>query len=220
MQANPGKFQLIISHRTDKRIVQMNVNDIIITSSNTVKLLGITFDSELTFNDHISVTCKKASRQLNVLKRFSAILSRKNKELIFQSFILSHFNYCSVVWNFCRKKKVRQLEKIQERALRFVCNDFNSTYMDLLKICSREPLYVTRTKCLAVQVYKSVNSLSPAYLNSLFVIKECEYNLRNSISLNQPVVNTVTYGLMSLRYHGPKIWNSLSNEIKSAKSLR
>ena len=118
------------------------------------------------------------------------------------------------------EKKVRQLEKIQERALRFVCNDFNSTYMDLLKICSREPLYVTRTKCLAVQVYKSVNNLSPAYLNSLFVIKECDYNLRNSISLNQPVVNTVTYGLMSLRYHGPKIWNSLSNEIKSAKSLR
>ena len=34
-----------------------------------VKLLGVTTDFEFKFNSHISNICKKASRQLNVLKR-------------------------------------------------------------------------------------------------------------------------------------------------------
>ena len=34
-----------------------------------VKLLGVTFDFKLTFNSHVSHICKKASQQLNVLKR-------------------------------------------------------------------------------------------------------------------------------------------------------
>jgi uncharacterized protein YpmS len=33
-----------------------------------VKLLGVTIDFQLNFNEHVSNICKKASRQLNVLK--------------------------------------------------------------------------------------------------------------------------------------------------------
>jgi hypothetical protein len=40
-----------------------------------VKLLGVTIDCQLKFNTHISNICKKASRQLNVLKRIGKHLT-------------------------------------------------------------------------------------------------------------------------------------------------
>jgi hypothetical protein len=36
------------------------------------------------------------------------------------SFILSNLNYCSITWHFCSEKNTLKMEKIQERALRFV----------------------------------------------------------------------------------------------------
>jgi hypothetical protein len=44
-----------------------------------VKLLGVAIDFELKFNSHISNICKKASRQLNVLKRLGKYLNNLGK---------------------------------------------------------------------------------------------------------------------------------------------
>ena len=51
MIANPDKFKAIM------------------LSSNEIDLLGITIDNKLSFDSHIAKICRKASRQLNALKR-------------------------------------------------------------------------------------------------------------------------------------------------------
>jgi hypothetical protein len=48
-------------------------------------LLGVTFDFKLTFNSHVSHICKKASQQLNVLKRIGNNLSKLGKLTIYHS---------------------------------------------------------------------------------------------------------------------------------------
>jgi hypothetical protein len=55
----------------------------------TVKLLGIDIDYQ--FNQHISNLCRKASQQLNVLKRLGSYLTKLNKLTIFHTFILISF---------------------------------------------------------------------------------------------------------------------------------
>ena len=57
-------------------------------------------DFQLNFNIHISNICKKASRQLNVLKRIGKHLCKLGKLNIYHSFILSNFNYCPLTWLF------------------------------------------------------------------------------------------------------------------------
>ena len=42
---------------------------------------------QLNFDQYISNLCRKAGQQLNVLKRFSLVLSRLNKLTIFHTFI-------------------------------------------------------------------------------------------------------------------------------------
>ena len=45
------------------------------------------------------------------------------------------------------------------------------------------------------------------------------YNLRNNRTWVLPKVRTVCYGLESVRYRGPKIWEMLPKDIKEANSL-
>ncbi len=51
---------------------------------------------------------------------------------MYRSYILSNFNYCPIVWHFCGIQNSRNMEKIQERALGFVYEDYELTYDILL----------------------------------------------------------------------------------------
>ena len=70
MQANPNKFQAIgVGKRTHERSPTFELGSIEITSDEEVKLLGVDIDFKLSFENHFSNLCKKAAKQLNVLKR-------------------------------------------------------------------------------------------------------------------------------------------------------
>ena len=101
-------------------------------SEETVKLLGVTLDYKLNFDPHISHLCKKAAEQLNVLKRLKSFISFAEKEVLVQSFVYSNFNCCPLVWYFSSSKSLQKIERIQERALRFLYHDHKSSYDDLL----------------------------------------------------------------------------------------
>ena len=129
MQANPEKFQAIgVGKRTHDMNLTIKVFGTQINCEDVVKLLGVDIHYQLNFDQHISNLCRKAGQQLNVLKRLSYFLSRLNKLTIFHTFILSNFNNCPLAWHFCSKSNSKKLEKIQERALRFVYDDFKLTY--------------------------------------------------------------------------------------------
>ncbi len=111
----------------------IEVHGINIPGKNEVKLLGITIDDKLKFDKQVDILCKNAARQLNILYRFKGISDLKEREKIYHTFILSNFNYSPIVWQFCGKVNTKKIEKIQERALRFMFNDKKSSYSSLLE---------------------------------------------------------------------------------------
>ena len=113
-----------------------------------------------------------------------------------------------------------KLEKLQERALRFVFRDTTSSYDSLLKQGNFLPLSVYRMRCLGIEVYKCVHGLkNPYYLNNLFKESCTKYDLRYSCRLEQPKFNTFTYGQRSFRYYGSKLWSILPYSVKNTKDL-
>ena len=46
---------------------------------------------------------------------------------------VSNFNFFPLAWHFCNKGNTSKLEKIQARALRFIDEDYESTYDELLE---------------------------------------------------------------------------------------
>ena len=96
---------------------------------------------------------------LYVLKRLSPFLSRLNKLTIFHTFILSNFNYCPLAWHFCSESNSKKLEKIQERTLRFVYDDFKSTYEELLNKANIPFLRIKRIRTMAVETFRILNDI-------------------------------------------------------------
>ena len=214
MQANPDKFQaLAIGKKTFDKNICFDLKGNKIECEKDVKLLGVTIDYELNFDKHISEMCKKASRQLNVLKRIGRYLNKLGRLTIYYSFILSNFNYCPITWHFCSEKNTKKIEKIQERALRFIYNDYDLDYEELLEKSKLPSLKVRRMRSIAIETFKILHKDSPVYLYNLINIKKHNYSFRYEQTAEIPPIRTKRYGLNSFRYYAAKLWNELPNHL-------
>ena len=135
------------------------------------------------------------------MKRLSPLLSRLNKLTIFHTFILSNFNYCPLAWHFCNENNYRKLEKIQERALRFVYEDFDSSYEELLDKAKIPTLHVRRLRTMALETFKILNNMSSPVLSNLVKLRDnSAYNFRYNNILQVPRVRTTKFGKTSFSY--------------------
>ncbi len=130
---NRGKLQCMFIGNDSHNTINVNIDNTVLSPSINLKILVVTIDERLTFNKHINIICSNSARQLNAIKRLQCNLDKESKVAIYRSYILSNFNYCPLVWHFCGIQNSRNMETIQERALRFVYEDYESTYDILIK---------------------------------------------------------------------------------------
>ncbi len=153
LSKNASKFQaLCVSKAVNPPLLELFIDGIIVRSEPRVKLFGIHIDQRLKFTYHITEMCKKANSQARALARLSSMLDTESKFLIFNAFVVSNFLYCRLVWHMCCVSDCKKIEKVQERALRYVLNDFNNTYSILLHIASKSTLYLARLRILAIEI--------------------------------------------------------------------
>ena len=73
MIVNPDKFQVVFlaKRRSDNTNIELETENEKISSTSSVKLLGVHIDDKLNFNEHINKICKSAGNQLNALIRLN-----------------------------------------------------------------------------------------------------------------------------------------------------
>ena len=91
----------------------------------------ITIDSNLTFENHISSICKKASQKLNALARIAPYMNTQKRRAIMKSFVTSQFSYCPLIWMFHSRRLNNKINSIHERALRITYQYHTSTFQEL-----------------------------------------------------------------------------------------
>ena len=131
MKLNEEKSHLLIFGTKSDRMT-LNIGATLIPESESEKLLGVTIDSKLNFNFHVSKLCAKASQKLHALARVSNYMDTEKVKLIMRSFIMSHFRYCPLIWMFHDRTTNSRINKIHERALRIVYRDTESSFDELL----------------------------------------------------------------------------------------
>ena len=222
MMVNPAKFQTIIIDKKKKCHTNetLKIGDKIIKASSSVKLLGVQIDDQLNFNLHISNICRSAANQLYALIRLKCFLAFEEKKTLINSYFYSNFNYCSLVWLFSSAKSLNKVESLQKRALRFLYDNYDSSYESILKISGKSTMNANRLRSLCIEIFKTLNNINPAFMNEMFELSKTNRAVRNQYKLNLevPIINQVTFGAKSIRYLGPKIRNSLPFHIKSSES--
>ena len=95
MKRNADKCHLLVSSN-EKVTIKIGSHEI--ANTKFEKLLGLHFDSGMSFDYHISEICKKVSRIICALARVTSCMSLSKKRSYMKAFFNSQFNYCSLIW--------------------------------------------------------------------------------------------------------------------------
>ena len=81
---------------------------------------------------------------------------------------MSNFNYCYLVWNFSSAQSLNKIANLKKRALRFLLNDYDSIYENLLKKSDDANINLRRQRTLCKEIHKTLNKLNSGYMNYIF----------------------------------------------------
>ena len=95
MRINADKSHSLVS---TNNTVKIKIGNFDITNSKNEKLLGVKFDHKLSFDDHISELCKKASRKIHALSRVASYMNISKRCILMNPFFKSKFSNCPFVW--------------------------------------------------------------------------------------------------------------------------
>ena len=169
MKANPDRCHFICS--TDDK-VNITVENQKICNSPCEKLLGVRFDSKLTFDAHINEICKKAGLKLDALARITPYMDSNKKRLLLNEFFMSQFNYCQLVWMCHNCTKNSKIVRLHERCLRSIYNDKKSSFEQLLEIDSSVSVHDRNLRAVSTKMYKIHHGISPTIMNGIFTLRQ------------------------------------------------
>jgi hypothetical protein len=114
----------------------------VIAPSPTIKWLGVTFDSKLTFHKHITgaaVRATKAIDSLHMLGNSIRGLPQIYRRYIVQGAILPMLLYASPAWYNGSKTQSNPMQKVQNRAMHFILGSFRTTPIHAMEVEASMP---------------------------------------------------------------------------------
>ena len=125
----------------------------------------MTIDNRLSFDNHVSVICKKINNQFTVMLRFQKLINKEKLLKLYKAFILLHFYYCSSVWHFCGACNADKVDNLNKRIIRFILQDYSSPCDILLSKVNMKSLFIRRLQNFMITLYKSLFFTNyPGYL--------------------------------------------------------
>ena len=189
-----------------------------IQQAQEIKLLGVMLDVNLQFSEHIKQIWTKTSRRIGVLSTLRNLIPTTARLTIYKTADMPHFTYSSLILHFCKASDGRNLERINERGLQTVYNDWSTSYNDLLSRAKTTKLYNRKLQDIAIFMFKIKHSMLPSSVTELFNTSHSNYNLRNA-GFRQECFNTTKYSKHSLRHFGPLLWSKIRREPRSVPTL-
>ena len=180
------------------------IGGINIFPTETVKSLGVTLDSCLTLNKHVSVVCSAASLHIRNIGKIRHLLTQSIKKLV-HAFITA-----------------QRLQRIQNTAARLVTRaNRNDHITPVLKSLHWLPVQERIIFKVLLLTYKTIHGSAPSYLSELVSSYTPSRSLRSSSKnlLCRRKTKLLQYGGRSFFSAAPKLWNELPDTVRKCESL-
>ena len=174
---------------------------------------------------YISETSSKASCLLNLLRRSMHNCSKDAKKRAYIALVRPHLEYCSPVWSPHQLKLINTLEKVQQRAARWVCgtkwdpinHGWTASYATLYSELKWPSLQQRRSIAVCHQMYKIVHNLDCIEFDKYFIYKKilCRFH-PYSLSIPSSRINVFRF---SFFINAPHLWNDLPSDVVQLSSF-
>ena len=131
----------------------------VLENEDNIKCLGVTITNDLKWNTHVSNICTKANRTHGFFRRTLFSCPQNVKEAAYKGMVRPILEYGSSVWDPHTGKLQEELEKVQNRAARFVTRNYiyeTGSMTDILGQLKWEPLKKRRKDNRLILLYKGL----------------------------------------------------------------
>ena len=185
--------------------------------------LGLTFDTKMTWRNHIHRVYTKASQRLSNIKRIRYIIPRNTAFTLYKSLVRPVFEYADSVYdNVPGLAKLDQLQR--EAMLMITCGYQRTPTANLYLETGIEYLHERRKQHRLVIYFKMLNNLAPDHLAKLATPSITEHRQRLLRNNQDPTLRVMPYARTtrlanSFIFHTTKDWNKLSPSYRSISTL-
>ena len=185
----------------------------------SIRFLGVIINKNLSLKEHMNMIKQKIRSSLGSIMRVKPCLTTKAMLILYNSLLLSHLRYCITNWCFGNRIKINQLQRICNKFIRAMygikrrgCVKNVMIKNELLNI---QQLYESE---IAILMYKFQKRTLPIPIQQLFQLKPCQIKTRSDSQIISSCFRTAICQ-QSIKFIGPKIWNTLPQEIKNCSTL-
>uniref|UniRef100_A0A3B4FFR0 Reverse transcriptase domain-containing protein n=1 Tax=Pundamilia nyererei TaxID=303518 RepID=A0A3B4FFR0_9CICH len=187
-----------------------------------VKNLGVYIDGSFKLNKQVSAVVQSCFFQLRQLARIKPYLPADVFERIIHLFLTCRLDYCNSLYYGLDHATIHRLQMIQNAAARLLTGTKRREHITpILASLHWLPVPYRIQFKLLLFVFKSLNARAPPYLSELLSAYAPGKPTRSSskLLLSIPRTNLKSRGDRSFSVAGPKLWNSLPFNIRSAQTL-
>jgi hypothetical protein len=218
MKFNAEKCEIItFSKKLPDKTVQYNyiLHNTVLTRVKTAKYLGLTFTDNLSWSNHINNITNKGSRMLGLLRRNLYMASEDLRDRAYCALVRPSLEYAGTVWDPYTKDHIKQLEAVQRRSARFVCQRYNNTssVSNMLQHLGWSTLEERRKKSKLTLMHKITHNHIAIKKDEVLTPKQQRSSRTfNNLAYRQ-FITTQNYHKYSFFPGTVPIWNKLSNDI-------
>jgi len=228
LSVNPSKTEYLLLGNPQQRskLVSSSIffRGNILTPSDKCRNLGVIFDSNLTFKNHISDVCRSSFYHIRQLRQIRASLDTNSSILLANALVSSKLDYCNSLFYNLPAKSLNRLQIVQNALARVVVPSVrrNHHITPTLRQLHWLPIPQRITFKIAFITFKTLHHKQPAYLAELLTPRHnTSHNTRSSDSPNFLSVPKIysEQGRRSFLYAAPTIWNSLPDSLRASVSV-
>lgn len=190
----------------------------------SVKYLGVIFDSTLKFKTHIQKLTKTVNMTLRTFSHIRNSLSTEAATAFYHAMIISRINYCITCWSQAPSTTLNQVESLYKRAAKILdkkdrsfhhCHAYKNR--DLLNIGN----LIKHANLVLIHkiLYEDASPTLREYVQLTTSIGVRD--TRSSANLNCKIpLRTSSFGQAALSVRGIKMWNGLPYDLKVTPSTK
>ena len=208
---------MVLSRRSHPTQLQITVASSIVTQVTSIKYLGVTVTSNLSWSAHIDNTCVKARKQLGRLYCHFHPAGRRALSRLYKSTVLPLLDYCACVWDPHQVAKIQKLEAVQRFAAKLATGLWSSGCQDPIQLMNWPPL-ATRQKRQKLLLCRRILLGGSIIPSSIFTPHPHHSpRLHHCMALHRPNTRTSAH-LHSFFPSTGKLLNKLPSELISIRT--
>ena len=221
LSLNVGKCKTVSIGKNNEIFSTYTISGHIIDKVQTIKDLGVVFDSRLKFDEHIDEKVNKAYQMLGIIKRNFIHLTPDSFVVLYKALVRSHLEYAVSVWNPHYQFLIEKLEKVQKRATKLVFTVKSLNYEERLRKLNLPTLKFRRIRGDMIEVYKIFNGKYDEEVTSWLRSRHCEsyYDLRgHQFKIYQSQIHS-DIRKFNFANRVASLWNSLPEAVVCADTV-